>query len=163
MSEKFFEFLEEKLRRLKEQNLYRSLKDVNSRDGMEITINGKKYINFSSNDYLGLSQHPLVKEAAMQAIKIFGCGGGASRLLAGGTVLNKELEKLLAQLKGTESSIVLNSGYTANTSLIPVLAEEEDIIFSDELNHASIIDGIRLSKAKKIIYKHADIDDYPKK
>lgn len=163
MSEKFFEFLEEKLRRLKEQNLYRSLKDVNSRDGMEITINGKKYINFSSNDYLGLSQHPLVKEAAMQAIKIFGCGGGASRLLAGGTVLNKELEKLLAQLKGTESSIVLNSGYTANTSLIPVLAEEEDIIFSDELNHASIIDGIRLSKAKKIIYKHADIDDLSQK
>lgn len=123
----------------------------------------KKYINFSSNDYLGLSQHPLVKEAAMQAIKIFGCGGGASRLLAGGTVLNKELEKLLAQLKGTESSIVLNSGYTANTSLIPVLAEEEDIIFSDELNHASIIDGIRLSKAKKIIYKHADIDDLSQK
>lgn len=159
MDEKFFEIFEEKLRKLKEENLYRSVKDVEARNAMEITIQGKKYVNFASNDYLGLSQHPLVKEAALEAIKIFGAGGGASRLLSGGTVLHKKLEELLAQFKTTESCLVLNSGYTANTSLIPALAGENDIIFSDELNHASIIDGCRLSRAEKIIYRHADMED----
>ncbi|WP_141266545.1 8-amino-7-oxononanoate synthase [Thermodesulfovibrio sp. Kuro-1] len=162
MSEKFFEIFEKKLEKLKEQNLYRSVKDMESRHGMEITIQGKKYINFASNDYLGLSQHPLVKEAGIDAIKIFGAGGGASRLLSGGTILHRKLEELLSEFKNTESCLVLNSGYTANTSLIPVLAGDNDIIFSDELNHASIIDGCRLSRAEKIIYKHADIEDLKK-
>lgn len=159
MSEKFFEIFEKKLEKLKEENLFREVKDMESRQGMEITIQGKKYINFASNDYLGLSQHPLVKEACIEAIRIFGVGAGASRLLSGGTILHKKLEKLLSELKGTESCLILNSGYTANTSLIPALASENDIIFSDELNHASIIDGCRLSRAEKIIYRHADIDD----
>ncbi|GLI53266.1 8-amino-7-oxononanoate synthase [Thermodesulfovibrio yellowstonii] len=162
MSEKFFEIFEKKLEKLKEQNLYRSVKDMESRHGMEITIQGKKYINFASNDYLGLSQHPLVKEAGIDAIKIFGAGGGASRLLSGGTILHRKLEELLSEFKNTESCLVLNSGYTANTSLIPVLAGDNDIIFSDELNHASIIDGCRLSRAEKIIYRHADIEDLKK-
>ncbi|MDI6864951.1 8-amino-7-oxononanoate synthase [Thermodesulfovibrio yellowstonii] len=162
MSEKFFEIFEKKLEKLKEQNLYRSVKDMESRHGMEITIQGKKYINFASNDYLGLSQHPLVKEAGIDAIKIFGAGGGASRLLSGGTILHRKLEELLSEFKNTESCLVLNSGYTANTSLIPALAGDNDIIFSDELNHASIIDGCRLSRAEKIIYRHADIEDLKK-
>ncbi|ACI20707.1 MULTISPECIES: 8-amino-7-oxononanoate synthase [Thermodesulfovibrio] len=162
MSEKFFEIFEKKLEKLKEQNLYRSVKDMESRHGMEITIQGKKYINFASNDYLGLSQHPLVKEAGIDAIKTFGAGGGASRLLSGGTILHRKLEELLSEFKNTESCLILNSGYTANTSLIPALAGENDIIFSDELNHASIIDGCRLSRAEKIIYKHADIEDLKK-
>lgn len=159
MSEKFFEIFEKKLEKLKEQNLYRSVKDMESRHRMEITIQGKKYINFASNDYLGLSQHPLVKEAGIDAIKIFGAGGGASRLLSGGTILHKKLEEILCEFKNTESCLVLNSGYAANTSLIPALAGENDIIFSDELNHASIIDGCRLSRAEKIIYKHANIEN----
>lgn len=159
MSEKFFEVFEKKLEKLKEQNLYRSVKDMESRHRMEITIQGKKYINFASNDYLGLSQHPLVKEAGIDAIKIFGAGGGASRLLSGGTILHRKLEELLCEFKNTESCLVLNSGYAANTSLIPALAGENDIIFSDELNHASIIDGCRLSRAEKIIYRHADIEN----
>jgi 8-amino-7-oxononanoate synthase len=158
MSEKFFEIFEKKLEKLKKENLFRSVKDMESRQGMEITIQGKKYINFSSNDYLGLSQHPLVKEACIEAVRIFGAGAGASRLLSGGTILHKKLEELLSELKGTERSLILNSGYAANTSLIPALASENDIIFSDELNHASIIDGCRLSRAEKIIYRHADID-----
>ncbi len=163
MNEKIFEIFEKKLEKLKEENLYRSIKDMETRMGMEITIQGKKYINFSSNDYLGLSQNSMLKEAAKQAVEIFGCGGAASRLLSGGTILHRKLEELLCEFKGSEGSIVLNSGYTANTSLIPALADEEDIIFSDELNHASIIDGIRLSKAKKVIYKHADMNDLYRK
>ncbi len=162
MYEKFFEIFEKKLEKLKEENLYRSVKDVEARNAMEITIQGKKYVNFASNDYLGLTQHPLVKEAAIEATKIFGAGGGASRLLSGGTILHKKLEELLSEFKTTESCLVLNSGYTANTSLIPALAGENDIIFSDELNHASIIDGCRLSRAEKIIYRHADIEDLKK-
>ncbi|WP_353686838.1 8-amino-7-oxononanoate synthase [Thermodesulfovibrio sp. 3462-1] len=163
MSKKIFEIFEKKLEKLKQENIYRSINDMESRNMMEITIDGKNYINFSSNDYLGLSQHPVVKEAAKTAVELFGAGASASRLLSGGTILHKKLEELLCEFKGTESSIVLNSGYTANTSLIPALADEEDIIFSDELNHASIIDGVRLSKAKKIIYKHADMNDLCKK
>lgn len=163
MSEKIFEFFEKRLETLKSLYLYRSVRDIQCRKGMRITVEGKEYINFASNDYLGLSQHPLTKEAAKQAIEIFGVGGSASRLLSGGTVLHRKLEELLCEFKGTESSIVLNSGYTANTSLIPALADEQDLIFSDELNHASIIDGVRLSRAQKIIYKHADIDDLEQK
>lgn len=159
MSEKIFEIFEKKLKILRETYIYRSIKDIESKVGLEITIKGKKFINFASNDYLGLSQHPAVKEAAIEAIRLFGVGSGASRLLSGGTVIHKKLEELLCAFKGSQSSLILNSGYTANTSIIPSIAEEDDIVFSDELNHASIIDGCRLSRAQKVIYKHGDIDD----
>lgn len=162
MSEKIFEIFEKKLEKLRQTHLYRSVKDMESRDGMKITINGQKFINFASNDYLGLSQHPILKQAAMEAIKIFGIGGGASRLLSGGVMLHKKLEELLCRFKNSQSSLILNSGYTANISIIPALAQENDIIFSDELNHASIIDGCRLSRAQKIIYRHADLEDLQK-
>ena len=163
MYEKIFEIFEKKLAELKESSLYRSIKDIENREGMNITVEGKKYINFTSNDYLGLSQNPIIKEAAKKAVELFGSGASASRLLCGGTILNRELEKLLCDFKNTENSIILNSGYTANTSLIPAITDEGDVIFSDELNHASIIDGIKLSKASKIIYRHTDIDDLLKK
>jgi 7-keto-8-aminopelargonate synthetase-like enzyme len=159
---KFFEIFEEKLEELKKNYLYRSINDIDSKTTMEIIIDGKKFINFASNDYLGLSQHPVVKQAAIEAIKIFGVGAGASRLLSGGTIIHKKLEELLCEFKNTQSSLILNSGYTANTSLIPSIAQENDIIFSDELNHASIIDGCRLSKAEKIIYKHCELEDLQK-
>lgn len=157
--EKFFEIFEKQLETAKEKHLYRSIRDVVSRQKMEITVNRKKYINFSSNDYLGLSQHPLVKQAAIEAIKIFGTGAGASRLLSGGTIFHSKLEELLCSFKKSEASLILNSGYTANTSLIPAVTDADDIIFSDELNHASIIDGCRLSRAKKIIYPHANTEE----
>lgn len=158
MVEKFFEFIKEKIERLKEQNLYRQVVDLESREGMKISIGGREFINFSSNDYLGLSQHPLVKEVSIEAVRTFGVGGGASRLLCGGTILHRKLEELLSEFKGSERALLLNSGYSANTSLIPALTEEEDIILSDELNHASIIDGCRLSKARRLIYRHGNLE-----
>ncbi len=122
-----------------------------------ILIDGREFINFSSNDYLGLSSDKRILEAAKEAIDKYGFGSGASRLLSGGTELNHKLEDIIAEFKGTEAALIFNSGYTANTSVIPALTDESSTIFSDELNHASIVDGCRLSKAKKIIYKHSDL------
>ncbi|MEK7683605.1 MAG: 8-amino-7-oxononanoate synthase, partial [Nitrospirota bacterium] len=147
----------ESLIRLKEKNLLREIKNRNSPQGTRIVIDGKEYINFSSNNYLGLANHPHVIESAQKAIAMFGFGSGASRLLCGGSILHSELEKRTAKFKGTESALIFNSGYSANTGIIPAIADEGDVIFSDELNHASIVDGCRLSKAKKIIYRHKDI------
>ncbi|MEK7736121.1 MAG: 8-amino-7-oxononanoate synthase, partial [Nitrospirota bacterium] len=147
----------ESLIRLKEKNLLREIKNRNSPQGTRIVIDGKEYINFSSNNYLGLANHPHVIESAQKAIAMFGFGSGASRLLCGGSVLHDELEKKTAAFKGTEAALIFNSGYSANTGIIPAIADEGDVIFSDELNHASIVDGCRLSKAKKIIYRHKDI------
>ncbi len=158
MFKKIFEKIEKKLDELKVLNLYRSISDPDACEGMKIFIDGKKLINFASNDYLGLKNHSVVKQAAKEAIEIFGVGTGASRLLCGGSKLHKELEKLLCKFKSSEAAVVLNSGYTANISLIPALAKEEDVIFSDELNHASLIDGCRLSRAKRIIYRHNDME-----
>lgn len=162
MSEKIFEFFEEKLEELKQSLLYRSIRDIKAVEDMRITVDGKQYINFASNDYLGLSKHPLVIEAAKQALELFGAGSGASRLLSGGSIFHKKLEEYLSEFKETEACLILNSGYAANISLIPALTNEEDIILSDELNHASIIDGCRLSKAKKFIYKHKDTEEVEK-
>ncbi|MDO9287629.1 MAG: 8-amino-7-oxononanoate synthase [Thermodesulfovibrionales bacterium] len=145
------------LKLLKEKVIFRDIKNRDSSQGSRIIIDGKEYINFSSNDYLGLANHPALLRASQRAIKKFGFGSGASRLLCGGSILHEELEKKIARFKGTESALVFNSGYAANTGIIPAIAEEGDAIFSDELNHASIVDGCRLSRAKKIIYRHKDI------
>ena len=147
----------ESLIRLKEKNLMREIKNRNSPQGSRILIDGENYINFSSNDYLGLANHPHVIESAQKVIATFGFGSGASRLLCGGSILHDELEKKTAEFKETESALIFNSGYSANTGIIPAIADEGDVIFSDGLNHASIVDGCRLSKAKKIIYRHKDI------
>lgn len=147
----------ESLRFLKEKGLLREIKDRNSPQGPRIEINGKEYINFSSNDYLGLADHPYVIGSAVKSLEKYGFGSGASRLLSGGSVLHRDLGKKTADFKVTESALVFNSGYSANTGIIPAIADEGDVIFSDELNHASIIDGCRLSKAKKIVYKHKDL------
>ncbi|MBA3070601.1 MAG: aminotransferase class I/II-fold pyridoxal phosphate-dependent enzyme, partial [Nitrospirae bacterium] len=146
----------ESLIRLKEKNLLREIKNRNSSQGARIVIDGKECINFSSNNYLGLANHPHVIDSSRKAIETFGFGSGASRLLCGGSILHSELEKKTAKFKGTESALIFNSGYSANTGIIPAIADEEDVIFSDELNHASIVDGCRLSRAKKIIYRHRD-------
>ncbi|MBI4822807.1 MAG: 8-amino-7-oxononanoate synthase [Nitrospirae bacterium] len=146
------------LKTLKEKGLLRDIKDRESSQGKAIIIKGREYINFASNDYLGLSSHPKVIEGAKKAFERFGGGGGASRLLSGGTVLHEELESLIADFKGTEKALIFNSGYSLNTGVIPSISNESDAIFSDELNHASIIDGCKLSRAKKYIYRHKDTE-----
>jgi 8-amino-7-oxononanoate synthase len=146
-----------KLKTLEEQNLSRSLKDREFPQGPQIIFEGKEYINFSSNDYLGLANHPLLIDRAKKAMDKYGFGPGASRLLSGGSRLHKDLEDRISQFKGTETSMVFNSGYAANTGVIPALSDEDTTLFSDEFNHASIIDGCRLSAARTLVYRHKDL------
>ena len=159
---------EENIRLLKEKGLLRQIFDrerLFEKAGRasipslaRIVIAGTEYCNFASNDYLGLSASPVLADAAKKAVQLFPFGGGASRLLSGGTEFHEELEKAVAGFKATEAALIFNSGYQANTSTIPAIAGEGDVIFSDELNHASIVDGCRLSSARKVIYRHRDID-----
>ena len=155
---------DKKLKDLQGKGLLRKIDDREFRiDGASLpsatrmVIGGVEYINFSSNDYLGLSASPLLAGTARKALNAFPFGAGASRLLAGGTGFHDKLEKTVAHFKETEAALIFNTGYQANLSTIPALAQEGDVIFSDELNHASIIDGCRLSRAKKIIYNHRDL------
>jgi 8-amino-7-oxononanoate synthase len=143
---------------LKEKNLLRKLTCLESSDNSKISIKGQTYINFASNDYLNLSGHPEIVKAAVRSLNKYGFGSGASRLLSGTYDSHVRLEKRIAEFKKTQASLVFNTGYAANTGIIPVLAEEGSLIFSDELNHASIVDGTRLSKAEVMIYKHRDVD-----
>jgi len=147
----------EKLDILERENLLRNIMDRSSAQGHRIKIRGREYINFASNDYLGLASNLYVREKAKDAVDPYGFGSGASRLLGGGCDLHAELEKRVAAFKRTESALVFNSGYALNTGAIPSMADAESAIFSDELNHASIIDGCRLSRAKIHIYRHKDV------
>ncbi len=146
----------EKLKTLEKYILLRQIKDREASMMPDISIDGTKYINFASNDYLGLSCASSLTDAAVHAIAEFGFGAGASRLLAGGTQIHSILEKAVAVFKETETALVFNSGYIANISVLPSIAVEGDVIFSDELNHASLIDACRLSRAQKAIYRHRD-------
>ena len=147
----------EKLKILREKSLFRDVKDRASPQGPKVRFGSREYINFSTNDYLGLANHPYLIATAKKALDDYGYGSGASRLLSGGSNLHKELEDKVAKFKGTEFALVFNSGYSANTGIIPAITDKDDVIFSDELNHASIIDGCRLSKAKTLIYRHKDV------
>jgi len=147
----------EKLKILKENRLFREIKDRESPQGPRITFAGKEYLNFSSNDYLGLATHPSIIDKVKRSLDDYGYGSAASRLLSGGSILHKELEDKIAQFKNTEAALIFNSGYAANTGIIPVITDEQTALFSDELNHASIIDGCRMSKAEILIYKHKNI------
>src|SRR5512143_3565995 len=149
---------EKRLRRLEKGNLLRHLLTRGSPQGPVLTIGGKRYINFSSNDYLGLAGHPELLKAAAEAGKRFGFGSGASRLLAGGSSIHDRLEKITAAFKETEAALIFNSGYAGNTGVIPSLAAGSSAIFSDELNHASIIDGCRLSSARVLVFRHRNAD-----
>ena len=146
------------LSRLKKENLYRSLKTIDGPQSSKVKIKGKSFILLSSNNYLGLINHPYIKRKSNEALKKFGTGSGASRLISGNISLYDKLEKKIAWFKGCESSLVFSSGYAANVGTISALAGKGDIIFSDELNHASIIDGSRLSGAKIFVYPHNDIE-----
>lgn len=147
----------EKLVILKEKKLLRKIIDRSSHQGPRIKINEKEYLNFSSNDYLGLSNHPYVIQKVQIALNKYGFGSGASRLLSGGTLLHTTLENMIAQFKNTESALIFNSGYSANLGILPSIADENTVIFSDEFNHASIIDGCRLSKCNVYRYRHKNV------
>jgi glycine C-acetyltransferase len=144
---------------LKEQNLYKPLVVMDTPSEARITVNGRPgVINLSSNNYLGLANHPTVKDAAIRAVQEWGAGAGAVRPIIGTMRVHMELESRLAAFKHVEATLVFQSGFTANAGVIPTITEAEDAIITDELNHASIIDGVRLSKAQRKIYRHNDMD-----
>jgi 8-amino-7-oxononanoate synthase len=146
------------LSQLENQHLLRKPLIVESCQYPRITISGKSLLLMCSNDYLGLSQHPVLREAVVSAIERFGFGSGASRLVSGTSMMHNELEYALSQFKKTEAAILFNSGYAANTGVIPAIVWDTDTVFSDSLNHASIIDGCRLSRASVRVYSHKDMD-----
>ncbi len=157
------EFLAEQLAELKQQGLFNTIRTIDSAMDGRIVVDGKSVLNFCANNYLGLANHPRLKEAAKQAIDTYGIGPGAVRTIAGTMSLHVQLEKRLAEFKGVEACITLQSGFTANLATIPALVGKGDVIFSDRLNHASIIDGCRLSRAQIVAYEHNDVDDLRKK
>ena len=152
------DFIERQLEEIRGRNLYRQLKVVDGEQGATIRLNGREVLNLSSNNYLGLANHPALKEAAREALDRYGCGSGASRLISGNMTAHEELEQRIARFKGTEAALVFNSGYQANVGIIATLVEKDDVVLSDQLNHASIIDGCRLSRAAVSVYRHCDMD-----
>ncbi|ABX32250.1 pyridoxal phosphate-dependent acyltransferase [Petrotoga mobilis SJ95] len=154
----FYEQLREELKKLEDSGLLITIRTLESAQGAWININGKKVLNMCSNNYLGLANNERLKEAAINAIKNWGVGPGAVRTIAGTMKIHEELEKKLAEFKKVEATLVVQSGFNANQAVIPTITNEEDGILSDELNHASIIDGVRLSKAKRYIWKHKDLN-----
>jgi glycine C-acetyltransferase len=151
------EIYAEELEYLKRAGLYRSLRTIEGSQGPKVRIDGKEVVLLCSNNYLGLADHPRLKEAAIRAIEKYGVGSGASRLVSGTMELHQELEERIARFKRTEAALVFNSGYTANTSVIPALVGRGDFVFSDKLNHASIVDGCILSRAEFKRYPHKDV------
>ena len=151
-------FLEDEVAALRERHLYRALRVMSSAQGPIVSVDGRRLISLSSNDYLGLTHHPRLKAAAVRAVEEFGVGSGAVRTIAGTMSMHEALEAELAEFKGTPAVLTFQSGFTANTGVIPTLTGETDLIVSDSLNHASIIDGMRLSKAPRRIFPHADVD-----
>ena len=149
-------FLDEELAALRERHLYRPLRVMSSAQGPVVSLDDRRVISLSSNDYLGLSHHPRMKRAAIEAVEQLGAGSGAVRTIAGTMTIHEALESELAEFKGAQAVLTFQSGFTANTGVIPVITGETDLIVSDELNHASIIDGMRLSKAPRKVFPHAN-------
>lgn len=150
-------WIEQEIENLKSQGLYNNIRTIDSAQGAWLIVDGKKVLNFCSNNYLGLANHPDLISASKNATVELGIGPAAVRSIAGTTTLHVELEKRIAQFKGVEAAVTFQSGFTANLATIPALVSKEDVIFSDKLNHASIIDGCRLSGAKIISYEHNDV------
>lgn len=151
-------FLKEKIEELKKDGVYRTLPVLETPSKAEVILNGKKVINLSSNNYLGFANHPRIKKAAIEAVEKYGAGSGAVRTIIGNMDIHENLEALLAKFKKDESAFLYQSAFNCNAGTIQAVTDAGDIIISDELNHASIIDGSRLSKAAKGIYKHSDMD-----
>jgi glycine C-acetyltransferase len=151
-------FLDAEIEELKAKGLYRRLRVVESAQRSRCVIDGREVITLSSNNYLGLNTHPKLRAAVLRAVEEFGAGSGAVRTIAGTMSLHEQLEQRLATFKHTEAVLTFQSGFTCNTGVIPILAAEGATIVSDALNHASIIDGIRLTKADRKIFPHADME-----
>ncbi len=151
-------WIDEELAALKEAGLYTHIRTIESPQDAWLTVDGRRVLNFCSNNYLGLANHPRLVEAARRAMEQYGVGPGAVRTIAGTMTLHVELERRLAAFKGVEAAITFQSGFAANLATIPAIVGREDVIFSDQLNHASIIDGCRLSRAKIIAYPHNDVE-----
>ena len=152
-------YLQDNIQDLKDQGVYRKLPVLEGENGAEIVLNGKSVINLSSNNYLGFANHPKLKEAAIKAVEKYGVGAGAVRTIVGNMDIHEELEVLLAEFKREEAAMVFQSGFNCNAGVIQAITGKGDLIISDELNHASIIDGVKLSKADKAIFKHSDMAD----
>ena len=151
--------LDQRLAEIREQGLYRELRRVDSPQSSRLTLDGKTLLNFSSNDYLGLANHPALKEAAIKAVERFGAGSGSARLVCGSLAPHHELEEALAAFKQTETALSFSSGYNTAVGAICALAGKEDVVVLDKLVHASIVDGARLSGAKLRIFSHNDLDE----
>ncbi len=155
--------LSDELEELKKAGLYTNIRTLESPQGEWLTISGKKVLNLCSNNYLGFADDQRLKKAAIEAIEKWGVGPGAVRTIAGTLSIHEETERTLADFKGAQAAMLVQSGFNANQAVIPPLFSKEDIIFSDELNHASIIDGCRLSGAQIIRWNHLDLDDLENK
>ncbi len=157
------QWIDEEMARLSDAGLLANIRTIESPMDAWVTIDGRPLLNFCANNYLGLANDPRLRRAAKEAIDRYGIGPGAVRTIAGTMSLHLELERRLAEFKGSEACITFQSGFSANIATIPALVGKDDIIFSDELNHASIIDGCRLSRATVVRYAHSDVDDLRRK
>ncbi|MGR9050078.1 glycine C-acetyltransferase [Halobacillus faecis] len=155
---KGFEYLQKELNEMQEEGTFRTLIPLESAQGSKVTIKGKEVIQLSSNNYLGLTSHPKMKKAAEKANEEYGVGTGSVRTIAGTLKMHEDFEEKLAKFKHTEAALVFQSGFTTNQGVLSSILGKEDVVISDELNHASIIDGIRLTKADRKIYKHVDME-----
>jgi glycine C-acetyltransferase len=153
------QWIDDELQSLKDSGLFTTIRTLSSPQGAWLTVDGQKVLNFCSNNYLGLANHPHLVEAARQAVSQYGVGPAAVRTIAGTMQLHRDLEQRLAAFKGVEDAITFQSGFNANQGTIPALVGKKDVVYSDALNHASIIDGCRLSGASIIRYAHVDAED----
>src|SRR5213596_1064155 len=152
-------YLTDQLNDLKAKGTHFRLRVLEDEQASICTFDGKKVINLASNNYLGLTTHPKLREAALEATRKYGVGSGAVRTIAGTMKIHMELEEMIAAFKNVEACVVFQSGFTANACTVSALLGKDDFIVSDELNHASIIDGARLSRAKIKVFKHKDVQD----
>src|SRR3954471_7927883 len=151
-------YLGDELNSLKKQNLYRGLRILQDEQKSHTTFDGRSVVNLSSNNYLGLTTHPRLRARALEAVEAFGVGSGSVRTIAGTMAIHMELERRLAEFKQVEAVVVFQSGFTANAGTVSAILTKEDVVISDELNHASIIDGCRLSRATVKVFPHKDVD-----
>ncbi len=156
-------FFKEKLSHLKEHHLYRQLTSFSSFQGPRVTIDGKDIILMGSNNYLGLNNDPRINDAAKEAIDIYGTGSGGSRLTTGSSTLHRQLESRIAEFKGTEAALVFNTGYMTNLGILSAICDKHWTLLCDKLNHASLVDGWKLTDASCYRYKHTNMEDLEKK
>ncbi len=149
--------IHERLEEIRDRGLYRRLRCVSGPQGPRVLLDGRPVLLLCSNNYLGLADHPRVREAAAEAAMRYGAGSGASRLISGNMTIHRRLEEALIDFKGAEACLLFGSGYLANSGVVSALAQEGDVVFSDALNHASIIDGCRLARAETFVYDHCDV------